>query len=81
MLFRSCINNLREIQAAKSEWALEKGKDQGAVPTASDLTPYLEGGKLPVCPAGGTYTIGAVSNTPTCSFPGHSLESYNNSYR
>lgn len=69
----ACINNLREIQAAKSEWALEKNKTQGDVPTAYDLTPYLPGGKFPTCPAGGTYTIGAVSNTPTCSIPGHEL--------
>ncbi len=72
----ACINNLRQIQAAKSEWALEKEKGPGDVPTANDLTPYLDGGKFPVCPAGGTYVIGAISNAPTCSVPGHSLESY-----
>lgn len=70
----ACINNLRQIQAAKNEWALEKGKDGGAVPAESDLTPYLANGKFPVCPAGGTYTIGAVTNNPTCTVPGHSLE-------
>jgi hypothetical protein len=69
----ACINNLRQIQAAKNEWALEKGKTAGDVPTDSDLTPYFQGGKFPVCPDGGTYTIGAVSNTPTCSIPGHVL--------
>ena len=68
----ACINNLRQIQAAKEEWALEKNKSQGDVPTENDLTPYLAG-KFPVCPAGGTYTIGAVSNAPTCSIPGHAI--------
>jgi hypothetical protein len=70
----ACINNLRQIEAAKNEWALEKGQDGGAVPTEADLTPYLQGGKFPICPAGGTYTINAVTNNPTCTVPGHALE-------
>jgi Domain of unknown function (DUF4190) len=69
----ACINNLREIQAAKNQWALEKGKSQGDVPTADDLTPYLDHHKFPACPAGGIYVIGAVTNLPTCSVPGHKL--------
>jgi len=69
----ACINNLRQIEAAKNEWALEKGKTGGDVPTENDLTPYFQGGKFPVCPADGTYTIGAVSNLPTCNIPGHKL--------
>lgn len=69
----ACINNMREIQAAKNEWEIEKNKTSGDVPTADDLTPYLPGHKFPICPAGGTYTIGAVSNDPTCTFPGHEL--------
>ncbi len=76
----ACINNLRQIQAAKSEWALEKEKGPGDVPTANDLTPYFAGSKFPVCPAGGTYTIGPVSNTPTCSIPNHSLKDYPSYY-
>lgn len=73
----ACINNLRQIDAAKNEWALEKQKSPGDVPTAADLTPYLKDGKFPVCPAGGTYTIGAVSNAPTCSIPSHTLKPFN----
>ncbi len=69
----ACINNLRQIEAAKSEWALGKNKTGGDVPTAQDLTPYLTNGKFPVCIAGGAYIIGAVSNLPTCSIPGHQL--------
>lgn len=73
----ACINNLRQIQAAKNEWALENNKSQGDVPTVADLTPYLDNHKFPVCPTGGTYTIGAVSNAPTCTVPGHSLNPVN----
>ena len=68
----ACINNLRQIDAAKQQWALENNKKAGDVPTAADLTPYLNG-KFPICPSGGTYTIGAVSNAPTCSIPKHKL--------
>ncbi len=69
----ACINNLRMIDAAKQQWALENGKTGGDVPTAQDLKPFLKNGIFPTCPAGGTYTIGAVSNAPTCSIPEHKL--------
>lgn len=68
-----CINNLRQIDTAKQQWALEDGKKPGDVPAAQDLKPYFKNGIFPTCPAGGTYTIGAVSNAPTCSIPGHKL--------
>jgi len=67
----ACINNLRIIDAAKQQWALEKNKSAGDVPTWDDIQPYLH--KSPVCPAGGTYTINAVGQPPTCSIPGHKL--------
>ena len=72
-MMNACINNLRQIDAAKNEWALEKGKKTGDIPTAQDLTPYFKNGVFPTCPAGGTYTIGAVGNDPTCSIAGHTL--------
>jgi regulator of replication initiation timing len=70
---RACINNLRQIYAAKQEWALENNKAADAIPTAQDLLPYFKDGTFPVCPSGGTYTIGAVGEVPTCSIPGHVL--------
>jgi hypothetical protein len=69
----ACINNLRQIEAAKNEWAMDKGKVPGDAPAKPDLLPYLKTGAFPACPAGGTYTIGAVSNAPTCSVPKHKL--------
>jgi hypothetical protein len=69
----ACINNLRQIDGAKNEWALEKGKKPGDTPTEQDLQPFLKNGTFPICPAGGTYTIGAVSNAPTCSVADHKL--------
>jgi chromosome segregation ATPase len=68
-----CINNLRQIDAAKNEWALENNKPANTVPTAQDLLPYLSNNIFPVCPSGGTYTIGTVGEVPACSIPGHAL--------
>ncbi len=67
----ACINNLRQLDAAKQQWALEKSKNANDVPTQADLMPYLR--SWPVCPQGGTYTIGAVGDRPTCSISTHKL--------
>ena len=72
-MLNACLNNLRQVDAAKTQWALENRKKTGDVPTAQDLKPYLKNGVLPVCPAGGTYAIGAVGDDPTCSIPQHTL--------
>jgi hypothetical protein len=69
----ACINILRQIDAAKQQWALEKNKPASAVPTAQDLLPYFKDGVIPACPSGGTYTINAVGYLPSCSVPGHEL--------
>jgi len=69
----ACINNLRMIDAAKQQWALENKKTGTDTPTRADLKPYLGKGKFPVCPAGGTYTINPVNKSPECSHEGHSL--------
>jgi chromosome segregation ATPase len=72
----ACINNLRQIDAAKQQWALEFSKTTDAIPTEQDLTPYIKldaSGNIPRCPSGGVYTIGAVGVQPTCSIPGHVL--------
>jgi DNA repair exonuclease SbcCD ATPase subunit len=72
----ACINNLRLIDAAKQQWALENKKQAADIPAMEDLKPYLghgPNGDLPTCPDGGVYTVGAVSEKPTCSIPGHAL--------
>lgn len=71
-----CINNLRQIDGAINEWALEKGKTNGTVVTEADIKPYLKldaSGNLPKCPGGGTYTLGKVGGHPTCTILGHVL--------
>lgn len=71
---KACRSQLRETQYAKEHWAMNNRKQITAVATWDDLYPmYLK--KLPTCPAGGTFTIGAVNDNPTCSIGGsHVLE-------
>jgi hypothetical protein len=70
----ACINNLRQIEAAKQQWALEKRKTLDDTPLPRDLDPYIRGGFAGLrCPAGGTYTINKVGQDPTCTVPGHAL--------
>jgi type II secretory pathway pseudopilin PulG len=67
----ACINNLRQIDAAANQFALEKGKTSGsAITLSTDLTPYIKlnsAGSIPPCPAGGTYTLTIVGTNPVCS--------------
>ncbi len=73
---RKCVNNLRLIDGVKRTWALEHDKSDDAVPTWADILPYLghtNDNWVMKCPSGGTYTLGAVSNHPICSIPGHAL--------
>jgi prepilin-type N-terminal cleavage/methylation domain-containing protein len=65
----ACINNLRIIDAAKQQWALETGQGTGATPSTSNIVPYLgrSGSVMPTCPIGAsTYTINVLTNVPTC---------------
>jgi hypothetical protein len=62
------------VDGAKEQWALENRKTAAAVPTWNDLVGPLKYIKeQPACPAGGTYTINAMAQRPTCSVPGHEL--------
>ena len=65
---KSCIENLKKIQWAKDQWAIENQKNNTDTPTNSDLSgsfKYLV--DLPSCPSGGVYTLGNVGTTPVCS--------------
>ncbi len=78
-----CINNLRQIDAAANQFALERGKRTGdPINFPNDLTPYIHldrNGKIPGCPLGGDYTLKSVGETPACSIgsttqPAHALQ-------
>src|SRR5258705_6374321 len=71
---QACVSTLKAIDGAKANWALDMKKSDADVPTDADLfggDKYIE--TKPICPAGGTYTLGAVREKPTCSIPDHVL--------
>jgi prepilin-type N-terminal cleavage/methylation domain-containing protein len=67
---KSCINNLRQIDGAKHQWALENRKTDTDTPVQDDVKVYILRGTFPTCPTSGTYTIGAMATDPICSNTG-----------
>ena len=64
----SCLKNLSTLEAAKQIWGVEKGKTTGATPTEAELIgPTLYIKQLPVCPGGGTYSLGTIGSDATCT--------------
>ena len=70
----ACINNLRQIDGAKEQWALENKKSAGTATDDAGVNAYIKGGS-PACPGGGAYTYQIVDTNPSCSLTasGHSL--------
>jgi len=68
-----CITNLRQIEAAKQQWAAANGKPPGALVNPQDLAQLLPNKTMPTCPAGGIYTINPVGLSPICNIPGHQM--------
>jgi type II secretory pathway pseudopilin PulG len=68
----ACINNMRQLDGAVRQWALEKGKADGAQAAMTDIAPYIKldsNNQISACPSGGTYPLAAVNIIPsvTCS--------------
>ena len=73
-----CRNNLEYISISKGLWQNNPGIPVGATPTWDDLSEFAPpewSNSIPVCPSGGTYTIGPLDEAPRCSIggPGHFL--------
>jgi hypothetical protein len=73
--YNACINNLRQLDGAKVQWALENNKPTNAIPTWKDVMPYMSRGGTyrPWCPQGGVYRLGGLTEFPSCSMPAHKL--------
>lgn len=70
----ACIANLRSIDGAKCIWAMENQKSGNDTPTDRELFGSTHDIRVkPVCPAGGAYTVGSVSEKPRCSIRSHHL--------
>ena len=71
----TCIHNLRQIESAKDQWALDLRKGKGAKPKDADLfgpAAYIR--SKPKCPSGGNYDVNKVKECPTCTITGHVLD-------
>jgi prepilin-type N-terminal cleavage/methylation domain-containing protein len=71
----ACVNNLRIIDGAKGQWAIENHKQLLDIPVGSDIQPYMGRGlrgALPVCPNDPkqtfetSYSPNNVRTVPTC---------------
>jgi prepilin-type N-terminal cleavage/methylation domain-containing protein len=68
----SCIANLKQIDSAKEQWAMDFKAAAGAPVLMSDLAgTYIKVPSTgPSCPAAGIYTVNNVGVNPTCSLAG-----------
>ncbi len=71
----ACIANLKQIDGAKQQWAIDNRKNARDTPTAAELFgPARYISLEPTCPTGGgRYGIHEVRLNPTCSHPDHKL--------
>ena len=87
----ACINNLRQIDAAIQQWALESGQASGAtvVAAGTGIQPYLgrgAAGALPLCPLDTaktfttSYAVTTVATAPTCKIQPTGDASHNYSH-
>jgi prepilin-type N-terminal cleavage/methylation domain-containing protein len=72
----ACINNLRLMDHAKQQLATaSQSMADSYVPAMSEIAPYIKGvtadstGTL-ICRQGGSYSVNAITNAPTCSYGG-----------
>ena len=63
------INNLRIIESAKDQWAIETKKGTGALPAAADVEPYFKSKAMPSSVAGELYSINPIGTAPTALTP------------
>jgi prepilin-type N-terminal cleavage/methylation domain-containing protein len=78
----ACINNLRQIDGAKEQAALElkwtNNQDISSAANMTSINSYIKGlpsTNPPTCAGGGTYTYNPISSNPACSLTslGHVL--------
>jgi prepilin-type N-terminal cleavage/methylation domain-containing protein len=71
----ACISNLRIIDGAKGQWALEVHKQNSDTPAGTDIQPYMgrgSNGELPSCPNDSaqaftsSYSPNNVGTKPVC---------------
>ncbi|MFM8470468.1 MAG: hypothetical protein ACKODH_10930 [Limisphaerales bacterium] len=71
--FYACQANLKQIDGAVQQWALERNLSGTNTYSLDDLAvlAYLKGSVLPTCPTGGRYSSAlTVADSPRCSLHG-----------
>jgi hypothetical protein len=69
----SCASNLRQIDGAKEQWAVEKKISSGTPidqQKLQEINVYIRNQTTPLCPGGGTYLYNAIDQEPKCSIHG-----------
>lgn len=74
----ACIQNLKQIDGAKEQWAMENRKSEGSATAGSEsaIDAFLKSQSTPICPGSGSYTYGPIGTLPVCSLgasAGHTL--------
>jgi len=63
---KACVANLKQIDSAKQQWAMDQKAGSTASPGSTDLSPtYIR--TYPTEPEGGSYTVNSIASVPTCS--------------
>src|SRR5690242_19787892 len=70
---KSCVANLKQIDSAKEQYAMDNKLAQGAsAPATTDLAGtngYMK--SFPTCPSTGTaYSVNAIGTSPSCAVGG-----------
>ena len=82
---KACINNLKQIDGAKEQYAMDNKLATGDGSVASD--PLTATGSVLVgsanyikntvsCPSNGNYTVGPIGTNPTCSIGSNAVATY-----
>ena len=70
----ACITNLKMLESAKEQWALDNKSPKNAAPGWKDLigtNRYIR--QMVRCPRGGKYTLGNLAERPRCTISEHNL--------
>ena len=75
---KACVNNLRQIESGKEQWALATGQAQGAEADSATNKLLINGyiKASPVCPvASATYNYQVIGTNATCSVGSNATDS------
>lgn len=64
---QSCIYNLKQLDGAVQQWAMDYKKKSNDAVTEVAIAVYLKNNAIPDEPASGGYQFTIVSETPTCT--------------